>query len=221
MGKNKGKGKDDGTEAPKKRGNQGDFKGERLAFLESRLDKFREHSTNKTLQTEDWWSTVWGEYWRLFPNWKEPLDAERSGATADDAPLVSAGASGSSTNGSGATSALDNASSGEEVNGKDKATVMAEIEAKIKCWYGYWQNATKAGKNPFAKWLQQLRSVDDRPPKRLHDYQVYTQDEEKNLESNRVFEERYPDPVFRPEIEADLEISERDWVLMDLEVVEA
>jgi hypothetical protein len=69
-----GKGKKKDTDEPtKKRGNQGDFHGKRLEYLEGKLDEFREHSADKT--TREWWPTLWADYWARF-NWRLPLSED-------------------------------------------------------------------------------------------------------------------------------------------------
>jgi hypothetical protein len=69
-----GKGKKKDTDEPtKKRGNQGDFHGKRLEYLEGKLAEYREHAADKT--TRDWWPTIWAEYWAEF-NWRLPLSED-------------------------------------------------------------------------------------------------------------------------------------------------
>ncbi|KAJ7026593.1 hypothetical protein C8F04DRAFT_1267961 [Mycena alexandri] len=192
--------KDD--EAPKKRGNQGDFKGKRLTWLEARVDEYRGHSANKTLQTADWWTGLWADYWQTFPDWRQPTDSDAPVPDLDlDGFVASQGASSESgavpigpETEDAATLKAREAMEKTAMEAK-KTAKMAEIEAKIKRWFGYRRNSSKSGKNPFDKWLVQLKHLDDRQPKRLHDYQVYMQDEDNNARINEEFKDRYPDKV--------------------------
>ncbi|KAJ7834315.1 hypothetical protein B0H13DRAFT_1914180, partial [Mycena leptocephala] len=78
-----------------------------------------------------------------------------------------------------------------------KAKVLTETEG-IKRWFSYRHapGGTGSAANPFAKWLRQLQ-VDERQPKRLQDWQVYMQDEEKNDLVNASFQDLYPEHIAR------------------------
>ncbi|KAJ6453227.1 hypothetical protein C8R47DRAFT_1229170 [Mycena vitilis] len=75
-----------------------------------------------------------------------------------------------------------------------KVKVMTETEAKIKRWFSYRRAPGGGASNPFSKFLRQLQS-DERQPKRLPDWQVYMQDEEKNDAVNARFAVDYPELV--------------------------
>ncbi|KAK6964698.1 hypothetical protein R3P38DRAFT_3247816 [Favolaschia claudopus] len=164
------KGKDD---APQKRGNPGDFRGSRLEFLRSKVPEFCKHSDART--TRDFWKTLWAEYWALYP-WEVPINQE----PPDD--LEGLGKA-------------DSVLTAEELASKNE--IKDKAQTKIKRWFSYARHSGKGGGNPFAKWLAQLRRVDERAPKRLALHQVYMQDEEKNDEINRLLKERHPELVGR------------------------
>ncbi|KAK7039754.1 hypothetical protein R3P38DRAFT_2769899 [Favolaschia claudopus] len=162
------KGDDNGD--PKKRGNPGDFHGARRAWLFSRLDEYCKQSAEKTTRT--WWADLWRDYWATFP-WEIPINQEPpedlTGYGRPDGALT-------------------------EEEKAQKTKTMGDTQIKIKRWLSYARRA-KGGANPFAKWLAQLRRVEDRAPKRLATYQVYMQDEENNARINELFEERFPEEV--------------------------
>ncbi|KAJ7642655.1 hypothetical protein DFH06DRAFT_1334041 [Mycena polygramma] len=151
MGKTKGK--DKASDAPpRKRGNQGDFHGERKEFLNSRLDEYRDRSAKKT--TQAWWPNLFKAYWLRF-SWRLPLSQEPT-EEDDDA-------------------AVDGVLTEEEKTAKAK--VLTETEAKIKRWFSYRRAPGGGASNP---------------PKRLPDWQVYMQDEQKNDAVNAKFAEDFP-----------------------------
>ncbi|KAJ6450444.1 hypothetical protein C8R47DRAFT_1230259 [Mycena vitilis] len=153
---------------PRKRGNQGDIHGKREEFLMSRLEEYRAKSAKK--QTQAWWPDVFRAYWASFP-WRLSLSQEpgTNEEIPDDKDLSDA----------------------EKVA---KAKILDDTEAKIKRWFSYRRAPTGGASNPFAKFLRQLRS-DERQPKRLPDWQVYMQDEEKNDAVNAKFAEDFPELV--------------------------
>ncbi|KAJ6467022.1 hypothetical protein C8R45DRAFT_1106437 [Mycena sanguinolenta] len=155
----------------KKRGNQGDFHSKQLEFLQSMVDKYCVQSDEGATRT--WWKEVWEPYWKQFP-WDLPLDQEPpedlAGYDKPDSELS------------------------EEEKAR-KAKVITDTEAKIKRWFSYVQRSTHGGGNPWAKFMAQIRQVDDRAPKCLATYQVYMQDEAKNARINDAFQARFPDRV--------------------------
>jgi hypothetical protein len=178
------------NEPAKKRGNQGDFHGKRLEFLQSKLETYREHAQKKTTRT--WWPELWREWAAEFPwtipnNQEVPSDMERD--ARPDSEL-------SPDERAEKAKVLEETEDVSVIFGTRLGARAKSTHQKIKRWFSYRRNASKtSASNPFSKWLQQLRHVDDRAPRRLHDYQVYMQDEEKNGEINALFAERYPDLV--------------------------
>ncbi|KAF4584856.1 hypothetical protein EYR40_001673 [Pleurotus pulmonarius] len=135
----------------KKRGNQGDFHGQRLVFLESRLSAYQRASQEG--KTRTWFSNVLiPEYWEKF-DWRLPLD--------QDPPTT------------GSLSTTDEALSSEDLEQKSKA--MKGINTKLKTWYNNRRGALKlnSNKDPWGPWLAQLRKPMDGPPRCPHDFQFY------------------------------------------------
>jgi hypothetical protein len=65
----------------KKRGNPGNFHGQRAVFLESWIDKYTECSRKKT--TSALWDRVFPQYWANF-NWHSPLTQDIAGPITVD-----------------------------------------------------------------------------------------------------------------------------------------
>ncbi|KAK6977456.1 hypothetical protein R3P38DRAFT_2810287 [Favolaschia claudopus] len=162
---------DDDDDAPKKRGNPGDFHGSRAVFLRGKVDEYCKASKDKT--TRKFFPKLFSEYWALYP-WEIPHTQE---------PPAS----------------LQGYGKADRELGKDELAKKNEIkkntEAKIKRWLTYVRRNTKGGKNPYTKWLHQLSHIEERAPKRMPLYQLYMQDEKKNGEVNRLFQERFPELV--------------------------
>ncbi|KAK7020040.1 hypothetical protein R3P38DRAFT_3198597 [Favolaschia claudopus] len=161
------------TDAPQARGNPGDFRGSRREFLKSRVPEYLKHSDEHS--TRDFWPGVWRDYWSEYP-WDLAINEE---------PPPDWGELGKA----------DSELTADELTQKND--IKDKVQAKIKRWFSYARHSGKGGVNPFAKWLGQLRRVDERAPKRLALHQVYMQDEEKNDEINRLLKERHPELVGR------------------------
>ncbi|KAF4584795.1 hypothetical protein EYR38_002026 [Pleurotus pulmonarius] len=134
----------------KKRGNQGDFHGQRLAFLEDRLPAYRSASQDGI--TRSWFTEeFFPEYWKTF-NWRLPLNED---------PVEQA------------TTSNDEELSPEEL--MNKAEVMKAVHVKLRTWYNNRRGALKlnTNKDPWRPWLAQLRKPLDGPPGCPHDYQFY------------------------------------------------
>ncbi|KAK7016262.1 hypothetical protein R3P38DRAFT_3203083 [Favolaschia claudopus] len=158
----------------KKRGNQGDFHGQRKEYLLAMLPGYIEASDNGTTR-KYWKETFFPGYWAKFP-WELRRDEE----PPED--LTGYGKS-------------DEECTEEEFT--TKHDTMKKTDEKIKRWMNYRRRADGGG-SPFTKWLSQLRRVEERAPKRLAPYQVYMQDEDNNSRINELFKERYPDEVGKP-----------------------
>ncbi|KAJ7768419.1 hypothetical protein B0H16DRAFT_1453125 [Mycena metata] len=169
MPKNKDKG-----EPPKKRGNRSDMVGRRSEQLEAALDAYSTASAAGTTRT--WYSKFFEEYWKLFP-WEVPLDRDPTEDEIANAPV----------NDTALTPAQKAA----------KKKIVNATEAKIKRWFNYQRTHAGGGINPWPRWLKaELKAPEDeRRPRRLLDYQVYMQDEEKNAAINAALAEQYPDKV--------------------------
>ncbi|KAK7008530.1 hypothetical protein R3P38DRAFT_2551498 [Favolaschia claudopus] len=163
---------DDENEAEaKRRGNPGGFHGARLEFLRARVEEFCKHSADST--TRGWWKGVWKDYWQQFP-WTLALDEE---PPEDISTYVVK---------------PDTELTAEEMATKNKT--KEDTQAKIKRWFSY-ARISKSASNPFAKWISQLRRVDEQAPRRLALYQSYMQDDDALAKINDVFKERYPELV--------------------------
>ncbi|KAJ7024472.1 hypothetical protein C8F04DRAFT_1239615 [Mycena alexandri] len=168
---NKKSGNDD--DAPKKRGNPGDFHGKREEFLREHLEEYI--AASEARGTRTFWPTLFGKWWALFP-WTLPIEKDSTdGIELDTRP--------------------DTALSDDER--AQKRAVLDAMETKIKSWYNY-QRAHHGGgaKNPWAPLLKELRDNVNAPaPKRLADFQCYMQRPEYKEEIQRLFEERHPDKI--------------------------
>ncbi|KAJ7043433.1 hypothetical protein C8F04DRAFT_1250861 [Mycena alexandri] len=165
-----GKGKKDGP--PKKRGNRSDVVGLRAEHLHAELDNYCTASAAGTTRT--WYPKLFKSYWEKFP-WEIPFNQD---PTEDALANVTA----------------DSALTAEQKAEKKK--VVADTEVKIKRWFNYQRSHSGTGINPWMKFLRaDLKPTEERRPRRLLDYQVYMQDEEKNAAINSAMAERYPDKV--------------------------
>ncbi|KAJ7022502.1 hypothetical protein C8F04DRAFT_1272617 [Mycena alexandri] len=167
----KTKGKPDDDEDAKRRGNQGDYHGTRLDFLQDNLDIYRERSGKKTVTS--WWPELFDGWWAKFC-WRWPLDFEPGPEDVPDATE-------------------DDDLSPEDREAKAKAITDTEV-VKNQTGFSYrlHKNGALSKGNPFGKWIKQIQGGDLRRPKRLQDWQVYMQDEEKNRVINTLFREREP-----------------------------
>ncbi|KAJ7026235.1 hypothetical protein C8F04DRAFT_1268411 [Mycena alexandri] len=164
--------KKDGAPA-KRRGNRTDVVGARAEHLLGELDGYCNASTAG--KTRTWYPGFFQRYWTAFP-WNIPFGEDPTQATLAATPK-------------------DNTLTEDEKAEKKK--IVEETEAKIKRWLNYQRTHSGGGINPWSKWLAAaLRSPEDeRRPRRLLDYQVYMQDEQKNAAVNAALAERYPDKV--------------------------
>ncbi|KAJ7693270.1 hypothetical protein B0H16DRAFT_1751590 [Mycena metata] len=174
MSKSKSKkSRDDDDDAPKKRGNPGDFHGKRDEFLREHLEEYIAASEARSTRT--FWPTLFAKWWALFP-WTLPIEKDSTdGIELDTRP--------------------DTALSDAERAQKKK--VLDTMESKVKAWYNY-QRAHHGGgaKNPWAPLLKELREKTNAPaPKRLADFQCYMQRPEHKKEIQRVFGERHPNKI--------------------------
>ncbi|KAK7057369.1 hypothetical protein R3P38DRAFT_2759634 [Favolaschia claudopus] len=156
---------------PKKRGNPGDFRGRRLEFLRSRTEELCKRSAAG--MTRKWWKDVWAEYWQEFP-WTLAINEEPP-EDMSTYPMKS-----------------DSELTAEELALKKKT--MDDTQAKLKRWFSY-ARTSRGASNPFARWISQLRRVDEQAPRRLVLYQSYMQDEEALVKINNRFKAEYPDLV--------------------------
>ncbi|KAJ7030893.1 hypothetical protein C8F04DRAFT_1263384 [Mycena alexandri] len=158
---------------PKKRGNCSDIVGRRAEHLLAEVDGYCAASTAGATRT--WYPEFFQRYWSAFP-WNIPLTEDPTEATLAATPA--------------------DASLTTEEKAKKKK-IVEETEAKIKRWLNYQRAHAGNGVNPWSRWLAaELKSPEDeRRPRRLLDYQVYMQDEEKNAAVNAALAERYPEKV--------------------------
>ncbi|KAJ7084770.1 hypothetical protein B0H15DRAFT_951273 [Mycena belliarum] len=158
--------------APKKRGNQGDFHGQREAFLRDRLPSYIEASEKQT--TRSFWPELMFDYWKRFP-WYLSLDEDSNNDTVPDETLD-----------------IDLSDADRE----KKRDILTKMEAKIKAWFNYQRGHSGRNgtpKNPWLPLLAGLRHSDElQPPKRLADFQVYMQQDGVKEKINKVFAERHP-----------------------------
>ncbi|KAJ7025062.1 hypothetical protein C8F04DRAFT_1269669 [Mycena alexandri] len=157
----------------KKRGNRSDVVGLRAEHLFAELDGYCVASNAGT--TRKWYSKFFEGYWAAFP-WEIPFEED---PTEEALARVTP----------------DNALTEAQKASKNK--ILADTEGKIKRWFNYQRTHSGSGINPWSKWLRaELKPPEDeRRPRRLLDYQVYMQDEEKNAAINAALKERYPDKV--------------------------
>ncbi|KAJ7018310.1 hypothetical protein C8F04DRAFT_1199093 [Mycena alexandri] len=159
--------------APKKRGHHSEIVGRRTEHLGAELDRYCTASATGT--TRAWYPQFFKRYWDLFP-WNIPFNEdptdEAVAATPDEKTLTTE-------------------------QKAEKKKIVEETEAKIKRWLNYQRAHSGSGVNPWSRWLAaELRAPEDeRRPRRLLDYQVYMQDEEKNKAINAALAERFPDKV--------------------------
>ncbi|KAJ7231230.1 hypothetical protein C8J57DRAFT_1533846 [Mycena rebaudengoi] len=159
------------SDAPKKRGNKGDFHGQHEEFLISRLDDYLEVSKKKT--TPVFFSKLFFNYWLRFP-WTLAIDEEPTSETPVDVRL-------------------DVLLS--EADHEAKTKVLAHMELKIRSWFQY-RKGWVAGGNPFTPWLVHIaKSAAGLPPHRLVEYQAYMQDEHYGVKVKEAFEKEHPDKV--------------------------
>ncbi|KAK7027869.1 hypothetical protein R3P38DRAFT_3521484 [Favolaschia claudopus] len=158
-------------ENAKKRGNPGDIHGSCAAFLHEKVDGYCDASKNKT--TRKFFPKLWKEYWARFP-WDLPFEQEPP----------------KDLEGYGRP---DNELTVDELSRKTE--IQKKTQVKIKRWLTYVRRNKRGGKNPYRKWLHQLSHIEERPPKRMALYQLYMQDEKKNDNVNKLFQERYPELV--------------------------
>ncbi|KDQ24430.1 hypothetical protein PLEOSDRAFT_1107361 [Pleurotus ostreatus PC15] len=155
-----------GEDVPKKkRGNQGDFHGVRLQFLEEHLQAYQAASKENTVRV--WFQdTFFPSYWKSF-HWSLPLNKDPS--PSDVYP-------------------------NDAENIEMKTATMKATTAKIKSWFNYRRNALQLNskKNPWAQWLSQLGKPLDGPPRRPHDNQYYMRHPLYKPKVTEAFERDWP-----------------------------
>ncbi|KAJ7071709.1 hypothetical protein B0H15DRAFT_957613 [Mycena belliarum] len=134
-------------DVPKKRGNKGDFHGQRLDFLEDRLPEY--FAASRDGKTSKFWASLFEDYWSKF-YWGLALDEEPTGPAPMDGPLTQA-------------------------QQQEKERTIKPMKQKLKNWYNHRPTSLGLDANPFTPWLARLRRPTDAAPKRITDYQFYMQ----------------------------------------------
>ncbi|KAJ8494856.1 hypothetical protein ONZ45_g13099 [Pleurotus djamor] len=152
----------------KKRGPKGDFHGQRLAFLESKLAEYQNASKNGEVQS--WYNDVlFPAYWSRF-HWSLAIDVEPS--PNDVYPEESS---------------LNR----EELDAKTEQET--HITKKIKTWFNYRRHQLGLVTNEvWQSLLDIIRQGSITPPHRLRDYQYYMQLPEYKKRIGEVFDIEWP-----------------------------
>ncbi|KAJ8699107.1 SERTA domain-containing protein 3 [Pleurotus ostreatus] len=159
-----------GVVGKRKRGNQGDFKGERLQYLNDMLPQYRKASSSGAVST--WFTnTFFPNYFRKFP-WFIPAE--------DDIPEAF-------------NIALEESKLTPEVANMKSDTVNRLVK-KIKNWFNYRRASLglNTSKDPWGPWLDKLRKSDHPRPQRLRDCQYYERTEPYKSKVAATLDEEWP-----------------------------
>ncbi|KAJ7028785.1 hypothetical protein C8F04DRAFT_1265537 [Mycena alexandri] len=138
------------------------MRGKRAEYLYTELEGYCNASAAGA--TREWYPKFFAMYWVKFP-WAIPFNQDPPDDVKED-------------------TRADSSLSDDEKAGKKK--IVKDTEAKIKRWFNYQCTHSGNAVNPWSKWIRsQLKPVEEEHrPRRLHDYQVYMQDEGKNAAIN-------------------------------------
>ncbi|KAJ8514956.1 hypothetical protein ONZ45_g7563 [Pleurotus djamor] len=166
----------DTTEAPRKRGNRGDFQGRRLQHLDQAFSDYMAASSISSTKVTEWFNNDFFPGWfEKFP-WYIPL--------TEEVPVdidVEKG----------------EAELSAEVNDM-KEDAKKAICSKLKTWLNYQRTARKekAATNAWQPWLNQLRDASSVRPRRLNDWQYFIKFEVFFEEVEAAFSAKWPPDSF-------------------------
>ncbi|KAJ7593177.1 hypothetical protein C8J56DRAFT_1045625 [Mycena floridula] len=162
----------------RKAGNQGNFHGKQLEFLELWFEK---HSTTDKKKGA-FWKNFFKAWWSLFPwAWKGTGDASSTLAAG------SADTAGASTT----TDAIESLQRSSEKLSPEEQKAKTAFIAQLKWWFSNQQmQDNRINKNPFAEWFSQLSKY-HRLPCRKEEYKVYMSMEHYAEKVAAVYEKEY------------------------------
>lgn len=167
----------------KKRGNQGDFHGARLEWLEANLQAYQGASQTGTTRVwfnEEFFPNYWKQFHWSLPLNKDPLPGDVYPNDPENIEVKSAAMK-------AATKVSKYFLIWVELNHNYRLQ-------KIKSWFNYRRNTLhlNAKKDPWAQWLSQLGRPLDGPPHRPHNHQYYMRHPKYKPKVTEAFNKEWP-----------------------------